>query len=107
MSDWASIHNGIVQGDPLSMILYLFYNAGLLDAIKKLEAKVAYVDNVNFYVEGADFEEAYSKLDDMMARGGGGQEWLKNHNSRYEMSKLKVVGFTRWRVRDPDRPGKT
>ena len=78
-----------------------------MDAVKKSEAKVAYVDDVNFYAEGADFEEAYLKLDDMMARVDGCQDWSKNHNSRYEMSKLKVVRFTRWWIHDPDRLGKT
>ena len=30
-SDWFDLDNGIGQGDPLSMLLYLFYNADLLD----------------------------------------------------------------------------
>ena len=30
-SDWIDVDNSIVQGDPLSMILYLFYNADLLE----------------------------------------------------------------------------
>src|SRR6266481_2751052 len=40
VSDWKSINNGIVQGDPLSMILYLFYNVDLIEGPKKSEAKV-------------------------------------------------------------------
>jgi len=75
VSDWVEVNNGIVQGDPLSMILYLFYNADLLDNVKKGEAKIAYVDNANFYAEGSSFEEAYGKLCNMMTREGGGQEW--------------------------------
>ena len=46
-SDWVGVNNGIVQGDPLSMILYLFYNADLIDGAKKGEAKIAYVDDAN------------------------------------------------------------
>jgi len=38
-SDWVDIDNGIVQGDPLSMLLYLFYNAELLGAVKKQRPK--------------------------------------------------------------------
>ena len=30
-SEWVTIDNGIGQGDPLSMILYLYYNTDLLD----------------------------------------------------------------------------
>ena len=75
VSEWVRVNNGIVQGDPLSMILYLFYNADLIDGAKKGEAKIAYVDDTNYYVEGADFEGAYGKLREMMVRDGGGQDW--------------------------------
>ena len=30
-SSWFTLDNGIGQGDPLSMILYLYYNADMLD----------------------------------------------------------------------------
>ena len=30
-SDWFDLDNGIIQGDLLSMLLYLFYNADMLD----------------------------------------------------------------------------
>ena len=29
--EWFHLDNGIMQGDPLSMILYLYYNADALD----------------------------------------------------------------------------
>ncbi len=88
------------------MILYLFYNADLLEDVKKKEIKIAYVDDVNFFAEGANFEEVYERLNDMMTRDGGGQAWSREHNSRFEMSKLTLVGFSRRRVPDPARPGK-
>src|SRR6266481_6081208 len=106
-SKWASIDNSIVQGDPLSMILYLFYNADLLEDARKLEVKVTYVDDINFYAEGNTFEDAYTRIQDMMARANGRQDWSKNHNSRYELSKLKLVRFSRHQVPDPGRPGRT
>src|SRR6266481_4595388 len=43
----------------------------------------------------------------MMTRADGRQDWSKNHNSRYELSKLKLVGFSRCQVPDPGRPGRT
>ena len=88
------------------MILYLFYNADLIDDVKKGELKIVYVDDVNFYAEGANFEEAYAKLCDMMSKEGGGQEWSQWHNSWFEMSKLTLVGFSRRHTLDPIRPGK-
>ena len=106
ISDWMGVSNGIVQGDPLSMILYLFYNADLIDDVKKGELKITYVDDVNFYAEGADFEEAYAKLCDMMSREGGGWEWSQQHNSQFEMPKLTLVGFSRCCTPDTTHPGK-
>ena len=50
------------------MILYLFYNADLMDDVKKGELKIAYVDDVNFYAEGTDFEEAYASRYDVQGR---------------------------------------
>src|SRR6266481_3184361 len=42
----------------------------------------------------------------MMVREGGGQDCSKCHNSRYEVSKLKLVGFSRRRVHNLGNPGK-
>jgi hypothetical protein len=38
-SEWFDINNGIGQGDPLSMIVYLFYNADLLNIAKGMDRK--------------------------------------------------------------------
>ncbi|KAI0046410.1 hypothetical protein FA95DRAFT_1451696, partial [Auriscalpium vulgare] len=41
-----NIDNGIGQGDPLSMALYLYYNAGILDIPRgRDEAAMAFVDD--------------------------------------------------------------
>ena len=54
-SDWINIDNGIVQGNPLLMLLYLFYNADLIASPNKDEVMIAYVDDTCYYVEGSDF----------------------------------------------------
>ena len=47
--DWFNLDNGIGQGDPLSMLPYLFYNADLLDVARGLDEKsLGYVDDVAF-----------------------------------------------------------
>ena len=43
----------------------------------------------------------------MMTRADGGQDWLKDHNSRYKLSKLKLVRFSRCQVPNPGHPGRT
>ena len=71
-----------------------------------MEMKVGYVDNINFYAEGRTFDATYAKLSNMMTQEGGGQDWSKLHNSKFEMSKLTLVGFSYQCVQDPTRPGK-
>lgn len=49
----APIETGIPQGSPLSLILYLFYNADLIEAYKteNIEA-VGYIDDVSILAVG-------------------------------------------------------
>ena len=101
MLDWVDIDNGIVQGDPLSMLLYLFYNTDLIASPKKGEAMIAYVDDASYYAEGTNFEEAYDRLHDMMNRDQGGYKWSDQHNSQFEPGKMAIVGFSRRRTADP------
>jgi ribonuclease HI len=65
------------------------------------------VDDANLYSEGNTYEEAYDGLRAMLLKEGGAKEWSQTHQSRFEKSKLAVVGFSRRRVPDPARPGKT
>lgn len=107
LSEFISIDNGIGQGDPLSMIIYLFYNADLIDIAHGEETAVAFVDDAALYVEGTDFEETHKKLEIMMTRPRGGLEWSKAHNSKFETSKLRIVDHTTKRVKHPFMRGKT
>ena len=89
------------------MFLYLFYNADLITSPKKEEAMIAYIDDASYYAEGTNFEEAYDQLRNMMNRDQGRYEWSDQHNSRFEPSKMAIVGFLcRWTA-DAHCPGKT
>jgi hypothetical protein len=107
-SNWISIDNGIGQGDPLSMILYLFYNADLIDiASEKGQAAVAFVDDANLFAEGDTYDEAYDSLKRMLLKPGGAKDWTEAHHSRFEKSKFAIVCFSRRRIPDGNRPGRT
>ena len=57
LSDAILLDNGIGQGNPMSMIIYLFYNADILEVPRtKNELAVAYVDDTALLVEGPSFE---------------------------------------------------
>ena len=88
------ISNGIGQGDPLSMILYQYYNTDLLDIPNDTkEAAMAYVDDAILIAIGSDFTETHATLSDMMTRRGGIIEWSRDHNSQFEFSKLALMDF--------------
>ena len=89
-----SINNGIGQGDPLSMILYQFYNADLLDIPESNnKSSMAYVDDALLVAIAKTFREAHQMLAAMMTRRGGVIKWSRAHNSLLEYSKLALVDF--------------
>lgn len=103
-SENITLNNGIGQGDPLSMALYQFYNADLLEIpVGKEESAIAYVDDAILITVAENFQEAHSKLADMMTRTGGALEWAEKHNSRFKFSKLALIDFAH-HSRKVDRP---
>lgn len=105
LSNFLNIENGIGQGCPLSMIIYIIYNADMVNISRPLssEGAVGYVDDIALLAEGDDFEESTAILKDMMERPGGGLEWSKSHNSRFEMSKVAIMHFSRFRTNGRSR----
>jgi hypothetical protein len=94
VSDAISINNGIGQGDPLSMVLYQYYNANILDVPnQKNEAAIAYVDDALIMATAKDFDTMHRILSNMMTREGGIHDWSKTHNSPLEHSKLALIDF--------------
>ena len=88
------LDNGIGQGDPLSMALYQYYNADILEIPNRpQESAEAYVDNAILTATAKTFEEAHEILEEMMTRAGGMVEWSKSHNSSIEYSKLALIDF--------------
>jgi len=102
--DQIPIDNGIGQGDPLSMVLYQFYNADLLDIPRHNgEDAVAYVDDTIMMATDTDFTGAHRKLEDMMCRAEGVGNWSKTHSSPLEYSKLALINFMH-RYKDKGNP---
>jgi ribonuclease HI len=95
-SAWFELDNGIGQGDPLSMLLYLYYNSDLLEIPKgRDELGLGYVDDMALVSIAKDFGEAHRGIRRMMDRAGGAMEWSGTHNSRFEATKSVLVDFTR------------
>ena len=96
LSDWFDLDNGIIQGDPLSMLLYLFYNADMLDIVQgRQEVCLGYVDDMALVAAAGTFQGTHRILGKMMAKSWGGYAWSRTHNSRFKMSKSVLVDFSR------------
>jgi ribonuclease HI/endonuclease/exonuclease/phosphatase family metal-dependent hydrolase len=104
ISDYIDITNGIGQGDPLSMLLYILYNADLLDIPddELTEDAIGYVDDIALLARGKDFAESTLRLKLMMTKEDGGLQWSVTHNSRFEVSKSAIIHFSRKTRADPE-----
>lgn len=57
------IQTGILQGSPISPILYLFYNADLIEACKTQEMEaVGYIDDASIIAVGLTAQRNYKTL---------------------------------------------
>jgi len=56
--------NGLDQGDPISGICYLLYNADILRIMKTRdgECSLLYVDDILILATGKDFHETHDKI---------------------------------------------
>ncbi|KAI0027453.1 hypothetical protein K488DRAFT_20787, partial [Vararia minispora EC-137] len=76
VSDPIQVNNSIGQGDPLSMLLYLFYNADLLQIpASPQEVAAAIVNDVTFLAKGDTFADTNTILVGMFERQNGAVEW--------------------------------
>ena len=65
--DTFTLNNRIGQDDPLSIALYQFYNANILNISRdKNESVIAYVDNAILTVIADTFQQAHQKLLDII-----------------------------------------
>ena len=77
------------------MLLYLFYNADLLDSANGPDEKsLGYVDDIAFMATANNFTQTHRVLKSMMLQAWGGFQWSKAHNSKFETSKSVLMDFS-------------
>jgi hypothetical protein len=83
---------GVPQGSPLSPILYIFYNADLLDIPHPGELALGFIDDIGYGVKGRTALESTTNLKYMLAKA---EQWRKTHGAQFEKSKYVLIHFTR------------
>jgi len=82
---------GVPQGSPLSPLLYLYYNADVLDDAEDNLA-IGFVDDIAYGIAGRSDEENIEALGNILERA---EKWREKHGVQFESSKYVLVHFTR------------
>ena len=89
----APIQTGIPQGSPVSPILYLFYNADLIEMCKTQESEaVGYIDDASILAVGPNAQSNCKTLKNIHRKA---EDWARKHGSQFAPAKYELVHFTR------------
>ena len=90
---------GLPQGSPLSPILFLFFNADLVQShITDRQGSIAFVDDFSAWVTGNSASENTNELQwTVIPRT---EKWERNSGATFEATKTTIIHFTRNRGKD-------
>ena len=83
------------QGSPISPILYLFYNADLLEIPGNNGSSWGFIDDIAYGIQGESDEHNVKELQRMLMKA---EEWRERHGVKFETSKYALTHFSRRRV---------
>jgi len=98
-SEKIAVNAGVPQGSPISPILYLFYNADLLDIPSIRGLSLGFIDDIAYGVQGESGRENAKELEAMLKKA---DKWREKHGARFETSKYVLIHFTRKRAATAD-----
>jgi hypothetical protein len=93
---------GLPQGSPLSPVLFLFFNADLVQSrIDSKGGSLAFVDDYSAWVTGPTAEANREGLQAIIDRALG---WERRSGATFEGDKTSIIHFTRNRERTSEAP---
>ncbi|OJT13951.1 hypothetical protein TRAPUB_9490 [Trametes pubescens] len=103
------IERGLDQGCPFSVICHHFHNAPSLEIAheKRGERVIGFVDDTTLIARAKTLPACYEKLNDMMERAGGINDWAHPRKVEFELTKTAILALTRRREPTPGQPRRT
>jgi hypothetical protein len=93
---------GLLQGSPLSLVLFLFFNADLVQ--RKIDTKggsIAFIDDYSAWVTGPTAEANRVGIQAVIDRA---LEWERRSGATFEEDKTVIIHFTRHPERTDENP---
>jgi ribonuclease HI len=97
-------HAGIPQGSPLSPILYIFYNANLVEQkINTRKGSVGFIDDFTAWVTGDTAEANTRELQQTIIPKA--EDWARKSGATFETDKTGFIHFSKQPGKLSNRPG--
>jgi hypothetical protein len=94
---------GIPQGSPLSPLLYIFYNADLVEkTIDKKGGSLGFVDDYNAWVVGDSEEHNTNVIQETVIPHT--EQWAKSSGAIFETDKTSLIHFSKKKTSDNPTP---
>ena len=103
ISNEYAIETGVPQGSNLSPVLYILYNADLIECCNSDDTEATgYIDDGAIFACGSSTQETCAKLERALEKAS---RWADTHASKFAPEKFQLTHFTRARTRmDVKRP---